>query len=422
MNGVKWQAGLGRTSAVTAGILILLWTCTPSSINLAASITIEDTQFRFNSLLTIAALVPLGLGLASHRAETPRIGGSYHLFVLGTLSTFFLSTPSNFHRVWPAYFEAVLILLAPFLIFRVYCVLDDANRRIVWRAAYLSGAIAIAQVLVRGVSASWQSDAAEGAFRATTTVGASTVSALYICVVGVIALCEFERTRRWVFVVFAGACLLADIFLLTRSAIVIWTVVIVLNLLRIRIRRIAGTVIGMAAVGTLIQVAAPQLFDAVYLRFGAATSAESNAVRQEVLSEGAQFVQEHLLFGGGLGQIIDTVARVGGGTSVLRNPHNQWMAIAIEAGFVGLILFGAFVLTALVRALKFVGLRPQLLLFLAVISVAFFAEVIIMKDLRTVLIFWLPLLYLQPPLEAGKRAQVGGALVTDGRAGDVNDR
>ncbi len=164
---------------------------------------------------------------------------------------------------------------------------------------------------------------------------------------------------------------LALLFTMSRVAIVLWIVLLLIGIM-VRIRdKLRLLSLGMILFGALLAVYAisPNLIH----RFSQTSFSEEAVVqREELMQSAAVMIDRQTGFGVGLGNFLPTLATIQKPVSLglyLQPVHNIFLLVAAETGVIGFMFFTGFLYATFLKARKHLYL---LFMFLAVLVLGFF--------------------------------------------------
>ena len=396
-----------RVGFLLCAFLMLAWTCIPVTVNVAYSIQFGVTVYRLNILLTLLAIPVLILCCVFLRV---RFHAYDALFILFTVYCFFDTIVLTFGMnidVVSQLIEFLTIFFGSYLWFKVATALEDAKSQALFCLFVFVSVFVAAQLLFYGGfsgNASWGSATSDRGF---TTVGYATASAMLLFSGMTVSFSQFKRFGSSVYllttlVIFAGI-----LVSMTRAsismALLYFFIVALLSPLDSKVK----FVICVTLIVILVVCSQPELVDNLAARFFTDNSSGSDAERELYRSIGLGAFSESPFFGKGAGVSFTSISHESIYIPELPNPHNQYIALLVESGLVGMVLLVASVVTLIVEERLIDGATFQYALgFLIVVLVGSLFEVYIMRDIRTSLTFWLPLAYLWT--QAKRRHSIAG--------------
>lgn len=377
-----------RINSITLYIclLLIIWLSIPASLNIKYSLIYGAVQLRLNILLTMGTL-PVLIYILIKGNPKFNVGDALYLAYVGI--GFFVSVYNILvnDKNLALFLESMTLVLVPFFVFKLSEIISEEDLDVVVNT-FLCLCLCIAiQVFVFGFVfniVSWGEGTSDRAF---TTVGNPTTGALFLFVGFAVMLAKFKYHKSKFFLIGSVVLFFAIMQLLTRSAILLTIIYTMIYFYRSEIRLYKKILLVVCIVCALFCCFDYGLLDKIFERFFTDNSYESNEMRVVLAQQGIRQFFSSPFLGTGFGISLGSISTIDLHSYTL-NPHNQFIAMLIESGVIGVVVFLMFLFVYTIRSKKS--------LFTTLVFLVFFVgslfEVTFTKDIRVVMIFWMPML------------------------------
>ncbi len=370
--------------------VFILWTCVPVGFNIAFSINIGQTVFRFNVWLSTIILLFLIFVRRNH--STSKFDRRYIVFLSFVfISGLFIFFRNSIYSI-SSLFDGLLIILLPFLFFKsLRTIKNEKLLELFIFVVKLVGAFIILQVFSTEIIAAlrkWTDQT--NLDRGFSTIGESNATAYFLLSISILLFLEFLRKKsKFDLIILLCSCI-AILRSQTRAAIgilCIFCFIIFCFLYKAaKIKFFFGVMVGLIALA-FFDV---DIFINIYERVFTESSSGSNTLRSLLLEEGLNAANQKIVFGWGIGLLINRISRMGRYITDIGNPHNQWVALLAETGIVGVFLF-CLSLPPIFKAYKEQCKSIKIIkwCFAVFILSSFMFETLFTAEIRTTICFWM---------------------------------
>lgn len=242
----------------------------------------------------------------------------------------------------------------------------------------------------------------DGIMRARTTVGAATVTGLFLFLIFTLTFLEYQTKPRIFYKAASFFIVCALVLTITRSAVLLLVIFILWYLQYYFFRNNYKKVLRIMISGVLLVILGssllPSVADNMYSRFFTERSMGSNTTRIELVTKPFEKIKNNLLLGTGLGygfSRYNDLERIDN----LSNPHNQHIALILETGIIGYVIFLFFYLSVYYHFKKYFKNSIYIKGTMISISLLFFIggqfETFYTADLRTSMLMWLGISFME---------------------------
>ena len=379
-----------RVKSIIVCTILALWIAIPTGINLKFAIVLSNTVFRMNtwvSLILCVILVPL----ITDGKVKKNFDKLYLLFLLycciNTIFKLFSVEKSLSVAV-----DAILILTLPYILVKAFSSIKiPLYKDYVINFIKLLGGYIVLQVFLSSLIAEirdWDSSAISD--RASSTLGESNCTAYFLVGICLLLLTLYIKKRRSMDLVQLLVTVVAILLSQSRGAlgclIIIFATAFVMSNVKIKSKMIILIIAGLVG----IYFWNPDIYANLYMRIFTEQSQGSNLSRIQYLSHALNAFVEKPILGYGNGLLIYRLSRSERYLTDIPNPHNQWVALLVETGAVGVLLFVMSQVSYIKRGVRkgWESRFTSVSLFFYII-IGFMFETLYTGDIRTSLCFWL---------------------------------
>lgn len=366
--------------------ILCLWLLIPVSVNDYLSIALYGIPIRFNITASSVACLILLLLLLKRHLSLDRFDIVYIVFVLyvGLVGLFKLIVLDNVYIVYFIY--DILTLIMPWIIYKAIKQMPINDQYLIIIVFASICCVVVFEVLLFGIYFGIDNWGNSTSDRAYSTVGAATSTSLLLLTGFSCSIILYFRNRQKFFLFTSMLYLIGMLILQTRSSLILCS--IIFFILSIRYKCVKVTFL-LFILCCIIYTVNNNIFDNIYLRFFTDNSLNSDELRREYIINGLHKFSDNYLLGTGLGLGIHSILNIQHG--MIDSPHNQYISLLAETGILGCFLYYASV-CCFVRNILHKKCFDMLSVLVILIFLGGCFEVLLYKDIRHVLVMWMPLI------------------------------